>query len=87
MTPVTVAGEGSVGGLAVPGLHSSAPLYHKLQQYSGDSGKWSEGKRERRVRECVNGGDGEGEDPLPRLPQHSSSPVSTSVESPSTEVR
>ena len=88
--------------LGVPGLHSTAPLYHKLQQYRGINGRSTRGGGERGLTEkkeilCPVEGDGvremegwEGEDPLQSIPlpplRCSSPAVASSVDSESQKV-
>ncbi|CAI8031616.1 hypothetical protein GBAR_LOCUS17945, partial [Geodia barretti] len=82
--------------LGVPGLHSTAPLYHKLQQYRDVNGRTSRGGGERGLTKkkeivCPVEGDGvrgmEAEDPLQSLPppplRCSSPAVASSMDSES----
>ena len=81
--------------LGVPGLHSSAPLYHRLQQYRVPSGEIASLERKTRgeretdglggERVCVRETEETEEDPLPPLP-HSSSPALPSLDPEPAEV-
>ena len=75
--------------LGVPGLHSSAPLYHRLQQYRVSSGEIASLERKARgeretggERVCVREVEEMEEDPLPPLP----SPAPPSLDSEPAEV-
>ena len=85
--------------LGVPGLHSTAPLYHKLQQYRGINGRSTRGGGERgltKKKEILYPVEGDGvremeaEDPLQSLPppplRCSSPAVASSVDFESQKV-
>ena len=92
----TPEGRVCTAELGVPGLHSTAPLYHKLQQYrdlTGSGRKGEEGEVTAVIKREVVCGTGDSErdmeeDPLHSLPCRSSSPaIASSVESESLKVR
>ena len=79
--------------LGVPGLHSSAPLYHRLQQYRVSSGEIASLERKTRgeretggERVCVREAEEMEEDPLPPLPHSTTSPAPPSLDSEPAEV-